>query len=526
MLVVSIVCLLGIIPIPIANAANWTTDANLSVSEIYTDNVRLSETGSTDDLITELSPSIGIMGNGARIDLNFDYSLNFLNYKENGDLNDVRHRLNFDSDFELVPDYWSAHAHSAITQQVTSTKRQGSGSIVGSSNVVDTFQNRLSSAWNSKLGSAALFELGLSIDQVDYIANSNSGTSSSNQLDSVGYQSRATLTNGNSLHRAFWRANFNDRRVEYENDEQAGTEDGTVTVGYRWEIFSISLDGGWQRYKHRTATASPQPDSEFTAANLIWHPSKKLSFTLSSTNRNYEQTLVDSSAKDQSLGSAITWNPNVRTSLSASTGNNFYGDSYNFSFFHKSRKSSLTASYGESITNLRDSLFFRVPGFKVCPAGVVTGCRYEPLNSTNISANESYTLGVFLAVSDQDYLNKQGSIGYSHQAAKNNLSISLFQSDRIFLGSNLEERDKGIRLGWTWRFGRVSSMAFTASRTQRQFQDSTEGDFSSLNLDITGQLGRKTSWSVIVHGAENVNNSITDSYEESHIRFQLSTSLN
>ena len=508
MLMVSLVFVLGISPV--ANAANWTTDANLSVSETYTDNVRLSQTGTSKDLVTRLSPSIGITADGARINLDLDYSLNFLNYKENSDLNDVRHSLNFDSDFELIPDHWSAQAHSAITQQVTSARRQGSGSIVGSSNVVDTFQNRLSSAWNSQLGNTARVELGVSVDQVDYIANSNSGTSSSNQLDSFGHQSRVTLTNGDSLRRAFWSASFNDSRVEYENDEQAGSENGNLTLGYRWDLFSLSVNGGWQRYKHRTTGGNSQPDNNFYAANVTWHPSNKFSFTLSTNGRDYGQAAVDSEVKDQFIGSSVTWAPNVRTSLSASTGNNFYGDSYNFNFTHRSRKSSWAVNYGESITNARDSLFNLVGVNITCPDSTGDGCTSENVFEIN----------------DQDYLNKHGTIQYSYQAAKNNFSGSVFQSDRIFLGDKSEEKDLGVRLGWTWQFGRVSSMALTASRTMRQFRDSTEGDFSSINLNISGRVGRKTSWALVLHNAETVNDSVTDSYDESRVYFQLTTSLN
>jgi len=512
-------------------AAEWKTTATVSASELYTDNVRLSTANGAHDFVSELSPSIGVSADGARVNLDFNYSINFIEYRNNQDLDDVRQSMRLNSDFELMPEHLAVRVNSAITQQISSSDRQGSGLVVGSSNVVDTFQNRVSGSWNSQLGDAVLLELTLGIDQVDYISNSTSGLASSSQTDSMGHNSHVDLRNSDRFRRLFWFASFRDNRIDYENDDQAGSETGSLSIGYRWDLFSVSVDTGWQRYKHRTATGSGQPDNEFSTLNLTWHPSGKTSFTVFSTNRNYDQGTVNPDAKEQFIGSRFSWTPSVRTSLNASTGNDFSGNTYSFGLTHKSRKSNWGANYSETVTDFRQLLFVDVVGLIVCPAGSITpsdqGCRQEPINNPLVAAGEELFLGAISlpTISDSEFINKHGVISYSYKAVKSDINLSVFQSDRFYLASNLEERDIGVRLGWNWKFGRISTLNIAAARTKKTFQDGTEGTFSSFDTSIRTQIGRKSALSLVVHVGENVDNSSTSSYEESNIRILISTSL-
>ena len=117
-------------------------------------------------------------------------------------------------------------------------------------------------------------------------------------------------------------------------------------------------------------------------------------------------------------------------------------------------------------------------------------------------------------------------IGYSYSAARTTIGWSLFQTERIYLTSVREEKDKGIRMNVTWNVGRFSTVTLIANQTQRVFGDGTDGDFLSSDLVFNRKIGRKTSASIVLHVAENVDVSSNNSYSENHIRLQLTTSLN
>ena len=511
-----------------ADVKYWST---VSVSELYSDNIRLSENSDSDDLITELSTSFGVSANGARIDLDLDYTISYFDYRKNDDLDDLRQTMKLASSVELVPAHLILDIDSAITQQLISSRLQGANTVVGSGNVLDTFQNSVSATWNSQLGNLAQLEIEAGIDQVDYVSGSATGNTSSYQADSTGHSSRFVLTNHDELQRIFWSTTYTQNQVDYENNEQGGSENGTISIGYRWDNYSVSADTGWARYKHRVSAGGVQPDSDFNTVNLTWQPSYKSSFTLFSTIRNFDQGAIDPDAKRKSVGSRITWDPNVRTSLHLSTGNEFYGDSYSFGFSHKSRKSSWFADYSESITDLRQRRDVEAAVVAACPAGSLSpidpGCHLEFVGSSNIAPSEIQFSGTALLpfISGEEFLSKHGVIGYTHNATRNNIGWTLFQTERIYLTDTREEKDRGISVNWSWRIGRFSNLNLSVKRTEKLFSDGTEGDFVSSDLNVTRKIGRKSSFSMTIHMAENIDRTANNNYSENHIRFQLTTSL-
>ena len=528
---VSLIALLG--GVPVVSAADWEFLSTATVSELYSDNIRLSSDNSeSDDLITELSASFGVRADGARIDLDFNYVISYFDYAQHNDLDDLRQTMKLASSVELVPTHLILDVDSAITQQLISSRLQGANSVVGSANVLDTFQNRVSARWNSQLGNFAQLEIGVGIDQVDYISGSAPGSTSSFQTDSTGSNSRFVLTNHDQRHRIFWSTTYTQNQVDYENNEQGGSENGAISIGYRWDSYSVSADTGWARYRHRVSVGGVQPDSDFNTVNLTWQPSYKSSFTLFSTIRNFDQGTIDPDAKRKSIGSRITWDPTVRTHLHLSTGNDFYGDSYSFGFSNKSRNGNWFADYTESITDLRQLLTGQAPAVIACPAGslspIDSGCHFEFVGSSNIAPTEvQFPVGIqsFSAINNDEFLNKHGVIGYTYNAARNDIGWTLFQTERIYLTDTRQEKDKGISLNWAWRMGRFSSLNLSVKRTEKLFSDGTEGDFVSSDLNFTREIGRKSDFSMTIHLAENVDRTANNNYSENHIRFQLTTSL-
>jgi hypothetical protein len=70
----------------------WTV-VELSVKEVFTDNVFLTAGDEEEDFVTELTPRINIYGNAKRASVRVNYALQGLLYANNGDENTHFHQL-------------------------------------------------------------------------------------------------------------------------------------------------------------------------------------------------------------------------------------------------------------------------------------------------------------------------------------------------------------------------------------------------------------------------------------------------
>ncbi|MGH8594973.1 MAG: hypothetical protein ACREV3_14325, partial [Gammaproteobacteria bacterium] len=80
----------------------WTVVPELSVKEVFTDNLFLTASAEEEDFVTELTPRINIYGNARRASVRVNYALQGLLYANNGDENTHFHQLFSAGVFELV----------------------------------------------------------------------------------------------------------------------------------------------------------------------------------------------------------------------------------------------------------------------------------------------------------------------------------------------------------------------------------------------------------------------------------------
>ena len=99
-------------------AGDWTISPRVSVTETYTDNVRLASEGEeVPELITNVSPGISIRGAGARLSVNFDYVYELLYYGRHTTATETFHTLQGNANAELIKSLFYVDARSTISQQ-------------------------------------------------------------------------------------------------------------------------------------------------------------------------------------------------------------------------------------------------------------------------------------------------------------------------------------------------------------------------------------------------------------------------
>ena len=92
-----------------ALAGEWTFEPSVSVSETYSDNITLATSGSEqDDYVTQVNPSIKIEGKGKGLELDFDYTMQNIFYKNSTRDDDIKNQLSASGKATLVEDFFFA----------------------------------------------------------------------------------------------------------------------------------------------------------------------------------------------------------------------------------------------------------------------------------------------------------------------------------------------------------------------------------------------------------------------------------
>jgi len=101
-----------------ADAASWRVSPSITVAETYTDNVDLDATFSQSDFVTQITPQVVITGQGARLNMNFNYGANYFFYPgDEDDKHDLRHNLQANLSSELISDIFFIDGSAVINQQ-------------------------------------------------------------------------------------------------------------------------------------------------------------------------------------------------------------------------------------------------------------------------------------------------------------------------------------------------------------------------------------------------------------------------
>ncbi len=147
--------LLSLLSLPVL-AANWTTTRSASVTTTFSDNIDLEEDGDSGSSL-ELRPSIGIQGEGARLKLDFNYSLGavFTNGGDDDGFED-NHFLNATANIEAIEDnlFIDVNANAGMTL-IDSTKTVASDSNTNSNNTTQTYSLSVSPYARYHFGSFA-----------------------------------------------------------------------------------------------------------------------------------------------------------------------------------------------------------------------------------------------------------------------------------------------------------------------------------------------------------------------------------
>lgn len=307
---------------PLSYADEWHIKPSLSVSQSYTDNVRLGGLGllggglggiasreRQDDFVTQINPSLLFTGKSRRFEIDTSYLMNNLIFAKNGNLNRIRHQLRAKGTAELLEDLLFVDGLASIRQQnATLFGAQTTDNINVTGNRRDVRIYNITPYIRHRFGSIASTELRYTFGIVE---------SSGGLRNSQRHSYQASLNSGSYFRVFSWGLNYSHQRIH--------------------------IDGSQLR-PARTI------ELERSVANITYNLTRRFALTASGGYERNSFISIRGKPSSPTWTVGFVWFPNKRTEISGNAGERFFGDTYAASIKYRTRLTTWEASYSEDIT--------------------------------------------------------------------------------------------------------------------------------------------------------------------------------
>jgi len=464
----------------ISFAAKWTNSSGVTVNAVHTDNVGLDESGEESDLIFTIAPRWSIKGEGAGATFEMIGSSELKDVGGSRQANNLKYQTN--ADVELIERIFFIDATATASQNaIDPLSKSSNDNISGSantsnntddnSNTTTTYSVNVSPYIKGRLKRFADFEARYTYSHVtsDEI---DDGDTSSGQLV-------VSLDSGTQFGKLTWGVNGSKRTTKTESGSSTDNTSFDVNLGYQ-------INRGW-----------------------------KVTGLLGRESTDYTSD-GDNAGGKWELG--VVWTPSPRTSLDVGFGSRFSGSSGHLDFSHRSRRSVITASYSQEITDSHGLL----AGQEVYGSEDPFGDPIDPVTGDPITTVD----GTFLRnINDNDqFLNDRFSMSYTLKGKRTTLSV-----DSSYTKQTSQDASENSSFGFGVKVNRNLSGLLSADAgltwdTQKQSDDS-KTDQLRFNLGLNQKLGKKTSLSLNYSHTKREADQAGDSYGEDRVTLSLKHDL-
>lgn len=311
--------------------ADWRVTPTLLVSEIWTDNVNLTEDAlAHSDLITQVSPGITVSNRSRRLTVNATAQVHAFSYLHNSAnrslddegvsedslsydqrrTNNVQRTYNGSLKSELAQDLLYLDARASRGQAAISPfgPRAGSGDMYSRNNRTDVTTWSISPYLAHRFGSTADGLLRYTRDSVD-------GDDVIGFRRTGGDTIQASLTSGTAFRTIGWGLNYSRQQLEGDLYGDSSTEN--------------------------------------LAANVRYYVSRRLSLTANAGYDRYEYEGLNDGDEGANWSLGFIFTPSLRSSVQASFGRHFYGNTGSLALLHRTRHLTTNITYADTITTSR-----------------------------------------------------------------------------------------------------------------------------------------------------------------------------
>lgn len=287
-----------------AQAAEWSFTPTLDLRETYTDNVRLQAQGKS-DFVTQVTPGLGVKAKGPDLTLNANVGVQETYYGNHNAGSSLLNLGRADLKARLADNLLYLDSAASVSQQTISAfGPQPVDNTNGGDRTSTVRTTRVSPYLSHKFGQLASAELRYARESV----NASSGGLASSNTDELSFKADS----GPAYHLIGWGLQASDRTTHYSGQNRVALQNILGRLSY------------------------------------LLAPRLRLVGTLGHDSNDYSVTNQATSGYSWSGG--VEWKVSQRTSLNASLGHKYYGNTYALTASTRSRMANWMLSYAEDVT--------------------------------------------------------------------------------------------------------------------------------------------------------------------------------
>lgn len=475
-----LVLLLALLPATNAGAANWRTEANISVTETWTDNSNRNAE-SRSDWVTQVTPGVRISGQGARVSGSLDARLDNTLHASGQSDNRTSLGLFANGNVELLEDHVFLDGTASMSRQDLSLfGASSSGSLYSNnSNQTEVRTYSLSPSARFRLGSVGVAQMRYRFSQMDSDSNAFNSSQSNDW--------NASLSNGSAFGALGWFLSTQGS----SNDGGRGTT--SSSSNYRAGLTYI-LVPDW-----RFQVFTGRETNDFN-------------------NGRHEATT--------NWGGGVDWNVSPHTSISASATKRFFGWGYSANLQHRFPRSSVLLDFSKDVSSMASeggtglfafssqyaaALQAEMALIRAANPGLsetqITNLAMFVLFSRGISPQFSQINAIYSSYS----VSRQVRATWVLNGLRNTLSLNASRArrDRIESGTYVglgdfanfnRITDSTLSALWAHRLSPMTSLSVLLSRTRAVGNEvsgaETNRRQTSLAVGLSTRLGVRTSGSI------------------------------
>jgi hypothetical protein len=457
---------------PSVLAGDWRLRPNVNLDETFTDNVELTSINTTSSFVTQTIAGLDLEYNSSLTTFHWSGTQIYTIYSHDSELNDDFRTLNADGQHS----FWHGGPMFTFSANIANINQNSANNSLADLVSGDTIEQK-------NYSTGLQYNFGNSSYSVTSSVNYSITRAEDSIGDNNGFTAQLGSKNGNNARHLYWQlnSNYSKREQQYtDNDGENYTVEALIGAITSWNLnpFIRYYDENVQG----TGVNSNLDTTSSWGPGLRWLATPHIIIDLS---YNF---VADETVSDNYFDASMEWEPSARTSLTLGYSQRFFGEAYNLSFQHRTKRLTNSISYDESLQVFDRNTFQETTQDN---PELVESNEYSLNKSLNwssqlqlsrtsfalgVSANERTSLETNIV---DDTFNANISVTRTI-SAKSSLSLTMAFNSSIFdkdkpAGSRQEDYYRTISANFTRNIAPSLSSNFTVRHVNR---DSTIDSFS------------------------------------------------
>lgn len=481
-----------------AFAVDWRLEPSVGASTRYTDNVGQRATDPEDALILSVTPRILVRAEGSRrVQATLQYGVTGVSRFSDDNTQDIYHRLNAIGKAELIEDFLFIDGTARVSQELISLLGSPAEAEVNDSNRANVGTYSISPYIRKRFGTFA--EAQARYTASGSVFESNTAADSSANTIALG------LTSGTRFNDVSWGLDYSIRKAEYRNAS----------------IATYNTDTTFER---ASATAGYALTRKFRVFGTVGKDS----------NDYLSTTDTDGSFYNVGLG----WAPTRRTSLEATVGERYFGNTYSFAASHRTRLSRWSARYSEDISDITQQFLQQSSRvFWLCDGKLIEAVTPPqgdqcsgPISAGQLAESFVPTADLVaagllnIASANGIFVLKSLTAGVSWDVGRLEFGLSAQDTRRLYqLFNGAEDHIQGVTGAVSYRVSPRTTANTSVSLTRRSVDSALaegparEDDILNVSLGINHRFAEKLNGALIFRHTQRDSNAASSEYEENRL---------